>query len=62
VWLRYRHTCKNQGNHQWDAQRFFAKAMRDGPYRGQFYRADLNSWEPAAGALVGGREARQSLP
>jgi hypothetical protein len=48
VWLRYRHTCKNQGNHRWDAQRFFARAMRDGSYRGHLYRADLNSWESAA--------------
>ena len=29
VRLRYRHTCKNRGNHEWDAQRFLEK-MWDG--------------------------------
>jgi hypothetical protein len=46
VMLRYRHTAKNRGNHGWDAQRFFTKAIGD---RGTLVQAELNAWEPVQG-------------
>jgi hypothetical protein len=46
VWLRYRHTAKNRGNHDWDAQRFFARTMEGTSHRSHLYRAELNTWEP----------------
>jgi hypothetical protein len=49
VRLRYRHTCKNRGNHEWDARRFFEKALPDEDewHYGFFEHAELNSWEPS---------------
>jgi hypothetical protein len=38
--------AKNKGNHDWDAQRFFARAMDGGPHQSHLYQAELNSWEP----------------
>jgi len=43
VRLRYRHTCKNRGNHDWDARRFFERAIGD---RGTLVRTELHDWEP----------------
>jgi hypothetical protein len=45
VRLRYRHTCKNKGNHEGDARRFFERALSDGQTRATFLRAELNDWE-----------------
>ena len=47
VRLRYRHTARNRGNHEWDAQRFFEKALSDEVEAGCFERAELNDWQPA---------------
>ena len=46
VRLRYRHTCKNRGNHEWDAQRFLEKMWDGEEHWGQFLQAELNAWEP----------------
>jgi hypothetical protein len=43
VKLRYRHTAKNRGNHDWDARRFFERAIGD---RGTLIRTELHDWEP----------------
>ncbi len=43
VRLRYRHTAKNKGNHDWDAQHFFQRAIGD---RGTLVRIELHDWEP----------------
>jgi hypothetical protein len=47
VRLRYRHTARNRGNHEWDARRFFEKALSDKVEAGIFEHAELNDWEPA---------------
>jgi hypothetical protein len=47
--LRYRHTCKNQGNHDSDARRFFDNALKIGTgdeWAGEVIDVRLNSWEP----------------
>jgi hypothetical protein len=49
--LRYRHTCKNRGNHDSDAQRFFERALAVGTDRewaGDVIDVTLNSWKPEA--------------
>lgn len=46
VRLRYRHTCKNRGNHEWDAQRFLEKMWDGEMHFGQFLETELNAWEP----------------
>jgi hypothetical protein len=45
VWLRYTHHCKNKGNHDHDAKRFYAKAMDGGPHRHHLFRTELNDWD-----------------
>jgi hypothetical protein len=49
VSLRYRHTCRNQGNHEWDAKRFFEKTFPVGTdderFLVQLQDVVLNSWE-----------------
>jgi hypothetical protein len=48
--LRYRHTCKNRGNHQSDARRFFTNALAvgtDHEWAGDVIDVTLNSWEPS---------------
>jgi hypothetical protein len=47
VRLRYRHTARNRGNHEWDARRFLDKALSDEVEVGVFERAELNDWQPA---------------
>jgi hypothetical protein len=45
--LRYRHTCKNRGNHDSDARRFFERALAVGTDRewaGDVIDVTLNSW------------------
>ena len=47
--LRYRHTCKNRGNHESDARRFFTNALAVGTaneWAGDVINVTLNSWEP----------------
>jgi hypothetical protein len=46
VWLNYRHTAKNQGNHEWDARRFLDRAVDGEESRYHLYRIKLNSWKP----------------
>jgi hypothetical protein len=46
VQLRYRHTCRNRWNHEWDAQRFLDNMRSDDEYLAIFERAELNSWVP----------------
>jgi hypothetical protein len=46
VRLRYKHTCKNKGNHDHDAQRFLEKMWDGDEHFGQFLQAELNVWEP----------------
>jgi hypothetical protein len=48
---RYRHTCKNQGNHDSDARRFFERALAvgtDSECAGDVIAVTLNSWKPEA--------------
>jgi len=48
VRLRYRHTCKNQGNHEWDAKRFFDKTFPDDGDDERFAVLEevaLNDWQ-----------------
>ena len=48
VRLRYRHTCKNQGNHEWDAKRFFDKTFPVGTDDERFAVLEdvvLNDWQ-----------------
>ncbi len=47
VRLRYRHTCKNDGNHEWDARRFFERALADEEHWGDVVDVELHSWRPA---------------
>jgi hypothetical protein len=47
VRLRYQHTARNRGNHEWDARRCFEKALSDEVEAGVFERAELNDWQPA---------------
>jgi hypothetical protein len=48
VRLRYRHTCRNQGNAEWDAKRFFAKTFPIGTDDERFFavleEVVLNDW------------------
>jgi hypothetical protein len=47
--LRYRHTCKNQGNHDSDTRRFFERALAvgtDHEWAGDVIEVTLNSWKP----------------
>jgi hypothetical protein len=49
VQLRYRHTCKNQGNGEWDTKRFFEKTFPTGTDDERFFAVledvMLNDWE-----------------
>jgi hypothetical protein len=52
VRLRYRHTCKNQGNHEWDAKRFFDKTFPVGTDDERFAllaEVVLNDWQKVNG-------------
>lgn len=47
--VRYRHTCRNMGNHAHDARRFFANALRigrDDEWAGDVLDVTLHSWKP----------------
>lgn len=46
--LRYRHTCRNRGNHASDARRFFERALcvgADDEWAGDVLGVRLNGWE-----------------
>ncbi|HEY3002599.1 MAG TPA: hypothetical protein VGJ44_09620 [Kribbellaceae bacterium] len=46
VALSYQHTAKNYGNGEWDARRFYEKAVEGAPFRFHLYRVDVNDWSP----------------